>query len=325
MFFFSQTGLTSVIISTVEVRYKFSSTAAGLMTSSFDLSVVLSVIFITYFAGKSHKPRWIGISMVIMGTGALVFASPQFLFGRYEIGLETDSLNEACQERNETLDDCTPTNSAAYTIFIIGQVLLGIGAAPTYTVAAAYLDEIVHPKYLSVYIGIYVLPSIIGPVLGFGLASVFLSIYVDPWIETNLTETDPGWVGAWWIGYVFVGILTLLLAIPFLMFPRYLPDSYLIRQERAKEMAKIYSSKYANEDNLTIIIKMFPVHIKRLLLNPSFMFGSFALAVLFLVKDGVISFGPKLVEVQFGLTASTAGLIAGGIGITAAGTKSYLC
>ena len=322
MFFLSQTGLTSVIISTVEVRYKFSSIAAGLMTSSFDLSVVISVIFITYFAGKSHKPRWIGISMIIMGIGALVFASPQFLFGRYEIGVETSSLNEACQERNETLDDCTPANYAAYTIFIIGQILLGIGSAPTYTVAAAYLDEIVHPKYISVYIGVYNLPSIIGPALGFGLGSVFLSIYVDPWIETNLTETDPGWVGAWWIGYVFVGILTLLLAIPFLMFPRYLPDSYLIRQERAKEMAKIYSSNNANEDNLTIIIKMFPVHIKRLLLNPSFMFGSFALAVLFFVKDGFISFGPKLVEVQFGLTAFTAGLIAGGIAITSAGIKS---
>ena len=48
------------------------------------------------------------------------------------------------------------------------------------------------------------------------------------------------------------------------MFPRYLPDSYLVPQERAKEMAKVYSSDYVNENNLTIVVKMFPVHIKRL-------------------------------------------------------------
>ena len=309
-----------MIISTVETRYRFTSTAAALMTSSFDFTVVLSIVFISYFGGKSHKPRWLGISFIILGIGALVFASPQFLFGRYEAGSTVSEFsNEECNEALNATSDCSPANSAAYAFLIIGQIIMGIGSAPLYTVATAYLDEIVHPKYVSLHVGAYLLPTIIGPVIGFGLASGSLSVYVDPWIDTHLEEGDPLWVGAWWLGYIIIGVLSILFSIPFLMYPKWLPDSYLVREERAKEMAKIYPQKYANEDNLTIIVKLFPLQIKRLLMNPSFMFGSFALAVIFLVKEGVVTFGPKYVEVQFGVTASVAGIIAGGIGITAAG------
>ena len=112
--------------------------------------------------------------------------------------------------------------------------------------------------------------------------------------------------------------MTILLAIPFLMFPRYLPDSAQVRKERAKEMAKIYPSKYANEDSLTITVKMFPLHMKRLLLNSSFMFASFGIATLLFLVSGLVSFAPKYIETQFKLTATFAGLLSGGIGITSA-------
>ena len=65
----SPLGFTSVVLSTIERRYQFSSTAAGLIASTFDMAVLVSVVFISYFGGKGHKPRLLGISLIVQGTG----------------------------------------------------------------------------------------------------------------------------------------------------------------------------------------------------------------------------------------------------------------
>ena len=63
------TGFTSVILSSIERRYRFSSTAAGGIAATFDSAVLVSVLFISYFGGKGHKPRWLGVSLLIQGLG----------------------------------------------------------------------------------------------------------------------------------------------------------------------------------------------------------------------------------------------------------------
>ena len=307
------------MLSTIETRYQFTSAAVGFIAVSYDTTVTISVIFVSYFGGKAHKPRWLGISLIIMGIGAYIFASPQFLFGSYKIGSTSSLQFEVCNDDRNITTDCSSSNDIAYAVYIFGNMLVAIGAAPLYTVGQAYIDEIVFPKYVSIHFGIYQMASVLGPAFGYGVGSAFLSIYVDPWIDTNLTPSDPTWVGAWWMSFVFVGTLSILLSIPFLMYPKWLPDSHLVREQRAKEMAKIYPMKYANEDSLTIVVKMFPIHIKRLLTNLSFMFESLAISILFILISGLVSFAPKYFENQFQLTATVAGLLSGGIGITAAG------
>ena len=68
---YKHAGFSSVILSTIERRYQFSSTAAGLISSTHDIAVLVSVVFISYFGGKGHKPRWLGISLIIQGAGIL--------------------------------------------------------------------------------------------------------------------------------------------------------------------------------------------------------------------------------------------------------------
>jgi organic anion transporter 4A len=79
--------------------------------------------------------------------------------------------------------------------------------------------------------------AIIGPALGFGLGGLFLSVYVDPSVNTHLTPRDPGWVGAWWLCYIVCGVLCLVIAFPFFLYPRLLPNSSEIRELREREMA----------------------------------------------------------------------------------------
>ena len=172
------------------------------------MAVLVSVIFISYFGGKGHKPRWLGISLIVMGIGSFVFALPQFLFGSYSVGSRGSARLEACLDNNDFSSECTESNNVAYAFFIFGNILIGVGAAPLFTVGTAFIDEIVHPKWVPVHIGVFYAVSIIGPAMGYGLGGAFLTVYVDPWREIDLDTSDPGWVGAWWLSFVFVGELS---------------------------------------------------------------------------------------------------------------------
>ena len=58
-----------MILSSIERRYQLSGLQVGLVASVFDMSVLVSVIFISFFGGKGHKPRWLGVSLLIQGLG----------------------------------------------------------------------------------------------------------------------------------------------------------------------------------------------------------------------------------------------------------------
>lgn len=62
-------GFTSVVLSSIERRYKVNSVSVGLIASTFDAAVLVSVLVISYFGGRGHKPRWLGVSLVIQGVG----------------------------------------------------------------------------------------------------------------------------------------------------------------------------------------------------------------------------------------------------------------
>ena len=315
---FLQIGFLSVILSTLQTRYQFSSVSVGFIVIGYDLSVAIVIIFVTYFASYFHKPRVLGIGSIIMGIAALLFASPQFIFGQYDGGRNT-ILNEVCSDNRTITAECSSGNDAALAIFILATVLLSIPSAVLYPLSNAYIDEIVYPRYVSLHIGIFYVFLVVGPAIGYLLGSLCLSVYVDPWIETSLEESDPAWVGAWWISFILIGILSFLLSIPYLMFPKWLVDSHLVREERRKEISKEYVDKEYEGNTFVVALKKFPTHMFRLFTNPSFLLASFGLGVAYIFSEGVISFAPKYLENQFYLTSSTAGLITGGIAISSAG------
>lgn len=308
-------GFSPVVLSPIEKRYHFSSTQASFIISTFDFAVVLSVVFISYFGDKGHKPRWLGASVIIQGLGAFVFALPQFIFGTYQVGSDAKFQLEACHDHYNA--SCDNANNYAYAFFVSGKFLIGIGAAALYTLGTSYLDDIVHPKYVSIHLGVFYACSVIGPAIGFGLGGGFLSVYVDPWKSTDLQPSDPGWVGAWWLCFVFAGVVSILLSIPLLMFPQRLPDTQTVTEARKKEMANTYVSKYAEEKKFGIVLKTFPTHLRKLFGTPSWLFVSLGVSALFFSLGGMVAFAPKYIESTFGLSASAASLTAGAVAIPA--------
>jgi len=53
--------------------------------------------------------------------------------------------------------------------------------------------------------------------------------------RVDITESNENWVGAWWLGALLAGCLTLVAAVPVLMFPKRIPGWEKKQKARSKE------------------------------------------------------------------------------------------
>ena len=214
---------------------------------------------------------------------------------------------------------CDAENSNKYSLvfFFIGNILLGLGGTPLFTIGPSFIDDIVRPRYVSIHLGVFYAVAILGPTVGFGIGAGFLSIYVDFWESTTLEATDPAYVGAWWLCFLCTCVISWILAIPFLMFPRILPDSHLVQKERKEQMAQLYKKQAANdEENSTLLkkIKSLPYHLFQIVTTLSWIFITAAVSFSGFAVTGASVFTPTYLQFQFNQTAAVSSLVTGAIG-----------
>ena len=71
-------------------------------------------------------------------------------------------------------------SSSLYLFFLcFGQLVMGAGTTPLYTLGPAYLDENVNPKVSPIYLGIWYATTFLGPGLGFAIGGTFLKKFTD--------------------------------------------------------------------------------------------------------------------------------------------------
>ena len=313
------------MLSSLETRYKLSSFQLGWITNAFDITILVTVIFISYFGGNSHKPKWLGGGMFVLGIGSLFFALPHFIAGEYHIGKSLNLHFEACGDVNDFSPDCNEEPSKIYCVFVIGSVIIGIGAAPLFTIGTSYIEEIIHPKNTPMCMGIFFFAALIGSALGFALGGAFLTMHVDLQDDTALEQSHPSYVGAWWLCFILFGVISILISILFFMFPEKYPNSDRIQRERVR-LASIRRKKEVKEEDLNIRFKFkeLPKHIADLLRRVPFLCVTLAASLQALVVSIIVSFAPKYVETQFGVTSSTGSLISGIVGIVSSGSGIML-
>lgn len=106
-------------------------------------------------------------------------------------------------------------NWAPQIILFVAQLISGIGQTLYYTLGTTYMDDNMLKKNSAKYLSISYFMRLIGPALGYTMGSFFLRIFIEPSMTPTITNNDPRWLGAWWVGWLVLGSL-LLVSAPFL-------------------------------------------------------------------------------------------------------------
>ncbi|KAM6225329.1 solute carrier organic anion transporter family member 4C1-like [Rhynchocyon petersi] len=318
-------GLVNISISTIEKRYELKSSLTGLISSSYDISFCILSLFVSFFGERGHKPRWLAFASFMIGLGALVFSLPHFFSGEYQLG---SIFEDTClATRNST--SCNPSTSTLSNylyVFILGQLLLGTGGTPLYTLGTTFIDDSVPTHKSSLYIGIGYSMSILGPAIGYILGGRLLTVYIDVTVgqSTGITEDDPRWLGAWWIGFLLTWFFAWSLIIPFSCFPKHLPGTAKIQAGKISQAHQNKSSSKEVDKNFGKSFKDFPAALKNLMRNTVFMCLVLSTTSEALVTTGFATFLPKFIENQFGLSSSFAATLGGAVLIPGAALGQVL-
>ncbi|KAK3879849.1 hypothetical protein Pcinc_015613 [Petrolisthes cinctipes] len=330
------------VISTIEKRFKLTSKETGLLLTGNDISQVLLAIFLSYYATFGHRPRWLGVGALLTAASCLTAALPHLIYGPGRDALEavrvatipTNStssllLNNTGLHSNEELchnkpdDHCQEERGYDYLgsiiLLFLSQLLVGVAISIMFSIGVTFLDDNISKKTYPIYYTLTLLVRIMGPVMGFIVGGKCLSIWIDPSVSPNINKEDPRWLGAWWLGLVFIAAGLSVTALPLFLFPRKLPATLRREARRYKRKAlktgerqeqvveEVRRHRHARRPN----IKNLGAALKRLFANKVWAGNLFSSTVTLLALSGYWNFKPKYLENQFRKSAAEANYYTG--------------
>ncbi|KAJ8006761.1 hypothetical protein DPEC_G00110570 [Dallia pectoralis] len=340
-------------ITQLERRFDIPSYLIGVIDGSFEMGNLLVIAFVSYFGAKLHRPKVIAIGCVLMAAGTFIIALPHFFIGRYKfetsIRSSVNSTNNfsPCPARVPTPDtpatgDPVPevlnarvgcegeSNLSMWIYVLLGNVLRGIGETPVQPLGISYIDDFARKEDAAFYIGCVQTMAVIGPVFGYLLGSLCAKIYVDiGFVNMESITINPGdarWVGAWWLGYLIAGVITLLSAIPFWFLHRSLPipadqGQAHCSPERASFIkdSPLPEHKCQADEPASFLemAKDFIPTLKALLGNPVYFIYLCVTIIQLNSLIGMVTYKPKYIEEHYGQSASKANFLMGMINIPA--------
>lgn len=175
---FAVTGLSGVVVSSIEKRYYLQSSQAGSIFSCYDAGNAIASILVSYL-GYSHKSKWLGAGALVLSLGCMLFALPQLLVDEYEPRIASDLCNLNQTLPVSSMESCRNSKWYHMMVFVLGQLLIGVGGSPVYSLGSTFLDDNVTHKNSGIYLAIFYGFATLGPGLGFLIGGYFLSIYID--------------------------------------------------------------------------------------------------------------------------------------------------
>eukprot|EP00112_Aurelia_sp_Birch-Aquarium-sp1_P006957 Seg176.4 transcript_id=Seg176.4/GoldUCD/mRNA.D3Y31 product="Solute carrier organic anion transporter family member 4A1" protein_id=Seg176.4/GoldUCD/D3Y31 len=158
------TGIFSTSISTIEKRFSLSSSKMGMVTSAFDVAALIFIGPVSYF-GVRNKPAALGVGMIVMGIGYIVFMMPHFIEDTYRpvVGSTTPqptnyTNNLLCAPKSSRAPAACTTkggSDSAYGLFALGMFIAGAGCAPMISLGIPYMDESVSQNNSPIYLGLF--------------------------------------------------------------------------------------------------------------------------------------------------------------------------
>ncbi|XP_023611315.1 solute carrier organic anion transporter family member 1C1 isoform X2 [Myotis lucifugus] len=341
-------GYLKSTITQIERRFEIPTSLVGVIDGSFEIGNLLVITFVSYFGARLHRPKIIGVGCLIMGVGTLLIPLPQFFmeqyrYERYSFSNSTLSTSPCLLESNSQLttsvmeksqskinNECEiDTSSSMWVYVFLGNLLRGIGETPIQPLGITYLDDFASEDNAAFYIGCVQTVAIIGPIFGFLLGSLCAKLYVDIGFvnldHITITPKDPQWVGAWWLGYLVAGVISLLAAVPFWCLPKSLlrPQSKEDTSSSSEKSKFImgdhteYQTPHREKAKIMEMARDFLPSLKTLLGNPVYFLYLCASTVQFNSLFGMVTYKPKYIEQQYGQSSSKANFVIGLINIPA--------
>lgn len=230
-----------------------------MITTSYEFGHIPFVVAVSLISRRYNRSKLIGIGGIMMAIGCVVYLIPMFLAFGNPSAIHNVAINVSANSLDSSMDGpslCVAGNRSEYTdcgssgggastfmvaILCLAQCILGIGASPIYTLGLTYLYENIPKRSrYPVYSGMMYAFAGLGPVLGFGMGSYFLTIYIFPWnvpIGVN-GPTHPQFLGAWWIGLLVCICITFCSAVPLFFFP----DNVAAHAEQSQQQADMLPS-----------------------------------------------------------------------------------
>ncbi|KAM8711496.1 hypothetical protein ACLKA7_000613 [Drosophila subpalustris] len=313
-------------MTTLEKRYKIPTKVFGVISVGNDISAMIASLIVGYYLQKVHRPRWMALGLLISAIFSLMNLCLHFIYGAgadalsltKEFGnfkdISGNVTNSKTSQKYCTSDESTcvtDTDSwAPIIILFIAQLILGIGSSAYFITGIAYMDDNSKKSRAPAMLTFSTCIRMLGPAGGYLLSSMCLKYYIEPRLSPVIKPEDPRWLGAWWIGYIVLAIITVVIAFVIALFPKELPSCKARRLKLAKTNEKDPSDEH-KEKSLRDMWKS----CKDLLNNKLFLYNLYASIVYFFGYNVYWNFSQKYIEIQFRQSASGASMATGPVAL----------
>nr|CAD7602918.1 unnamed protein product [Timema genevievae] len=302
-----------------------------------DISSLVIGLVLSYYAGKKHRPRWMGAGIFTVVIYCVLTALPHFIYGSGEdalaltaeygrdglsnrtfgrFSLEKDIRKSMCNIGNATEDGCGFEKEGANMpaiIFFTANFIAGIGGALYHTIGMSYMDDNIEKHKIPFLISLSHFLRLLGPAIGYSLASLSLEFFISPTLTPLIGTKDPRWLGAWWSGWILLGCVMFLFGLLLSLFPKTLPDA-AVRKMVANEKRRLMGAEPEKEHEKPSFKDMIAT-FRRLLTNKPYMAIQISHIIYIFGYMPYWIFMPKYIETQYRRSASFSSLITGTVGL----------
>ncbi|XP_053263432.1 solute carrier organic anion transporter family member 1A2-like isoform X3 [Podarcis raffonei] len=283
------------MLTQIERRFNIPASLVGVINGSFEMGNLLVIPFVSYLGSKLHRPCMIAIGCIVMGFGCFLIALPHFLMGRYryENSLsvsENSSTIAVCLANHSQFsmateqpsEECRKQAGSLMWVFVlVGNIIRGVGETPIAPLGISYVEDFARTENSPFYIE-----------------------------DVTLSLLDARWVGAWWLGVLICAAVSFIVAIPFCFLPKSLPkegeeNSAELNTKGNKTLLPAENAAHAST-TIREIAKDFIPYLKSLAYNPVYMLFLLITVIQFSAWIGMITFMPKYMEQQYGISAADA-------------------
>jgi sodium-independent organic anion transporter len=205
-------------------------------------------------------------------------------------------------------------NFGPLLIIFVSLLALGVGRTMPWSLGIPLIDDNVKRKSMPVYFAGISFIRILGPITGFLIGSLCNKLYFTTPAPppAGLSPSDPTWIGAWWLGFLMIGIANIIPSLALYFFPTGKSSNKLVdsesHQTKKRQSLKLFDRHIDENQNNTTAdttasnkIKTFAKSYKEVIRSKVYMGSVIGRVMDVLAFKGYMTFLPKFIENHFGL------------------------